>query len=165
MIRTLRATVELTAAALLAAIVGVLFAQVVCRYALSLSLSWPEEVARYLLVWLVFLGAAASVGYGQQLVVDTLTELAPQKFQRPARLLAIVGGLAGIAVLVYTCAPLFGPAARTASPASGIAMGWIYLALPVSSFLSAVFLIDALVDEIRNPNREDIENSNPSSSF
>ena len=39
-------------------IVAVIFAQVVTRYVLHVSLSWSEELARYLLMWLAMLSAA-----------------------------------------------------------------------------------------------------------
>lgn len=45
--------------ALLAAIVLVLILQVFSRYVLNQSLSWSDEAAGLLLVWLMFLGAPA----------------------------------------------------------------------------------------------------------
>ena len=41
----------------LAAIVAILFANVIGRYVLGASLSWGEEVALLLMVWLTYLGA------------------------------------------------------------------------------------------------------------
>lgn len=43
-----------------AAMVGVVAAQVFCRYVLNQSLFWSEELARYILVWLTFLGASVA---------------------------------------------------------------------------------------------------------
>lgn len=37
-------------------LVGVVFAQVIFRYVLHISVPWTEELARVILVWLVFLG-------------------------------------------------------------------------------------------------------------
>jgi TRAP-type transport system small permease protein len=151
LITFLQKITEYVAALLLALIVAVIFTQVVCRYFLAISLSWPEELARYLLVWLVFIGGAAAVGRGEQLVVDTLTELSSHRFKRVVRFIAPVGGLLGVIVLTYSCIPLFGPASRTVSPATDIPLGWIYAALPTGSLLAAIFLIHSLYYAIRYP--------------
>ena len=38
-----------------------IFAQVICRYVFNYSLYWSEELGRYTLIWITFLGA--SVGF------------------------------------------------------------------------------------------------------
>ena len=38
---------------------AVLVLQVFCRYTLDASLSWSEELSRYLMIWTAMLGAAA----------------------------------------------------------------------------------------------------------
>ncbi len=148
MIRVLLRITELVAACILASIVAILFAQIISRYVFRISLSWPEEIARYLLVWLVFIGGAAAIGAGQQLVVDMLTEFASRRMKRVIRIVAAIGGLLGLAILVYTALPLFGPAARTVSPASGLPLFWVYLALPVGSAIAAIFLLDELFRDL-----------------
>ena len=45
------------------AMTGVLVLQVFCRYALDASLSWSEELSRYLMIWIAMLGTVA-VLYG-----------------------------------------------------------------------------------------------------
>jgi TRAP-type C4-dicarboxylate transport system permease small subunit len=149
-LKTLQFVTQAFAALILLAIVLVLSGQVFSRYALSLSLSWPEEVSRYLFVWLVFIGGAAAVGAGESLVVDSFTELAPPALRRTARIVAPAGALLGIGILLYTCMPLLlGPASRTASPASGITLFWVYLAVPVGCAITAVFLFNAMLSEMR----------------
>jgi len=58
--------------------------QVFCRYVLNSSLFWSEELARYLLVWLSFLGATVAYYRGLHPGIDVLTSRLP----RPARLFA-----------------------------------------------------------------------------
>ena len=151
LIRHLRVATEIAASALLAAIVVVLFMQVICRYFLAISLSWPEELARYLLVWLVFIGGAAAIASGEQLVVDTLIELSSERYRRIFRFIAPVGGLLGVMLLSYSAIPLFGAASRTVSPATNISLGWVYAALPAGCLLAAIFLVHSLYRTIRYP--------------
>ena len=44
--------------------IGVVAAQVFFRYVLNHSLFWSEELARYILVWLTFLGASVAYRRG-----------------------------------------------------------------------------------------------------
>lgn len=138
--KRIQSAVETVAAILLGAVAVVVFLQVITRYVFEMSLPWPEEAARYLLVWLVFIGAAAAGAHGQQLVVDTLTETLPQRFQPAVKVFSALAGLVALAILVWASLPLFGPPARTTSPATGLEMRWVYLALPVGVAFLAFFL-------------------------
>lgn len=144
--KSIQSVVEAAAALILGAVAVVVFLQVITRYALQMAIPWSEETARYLLVWLTFLGAAAAGARGQQLVVDTLTELVPKRFQPAVKVFSAVAGLIAIAVLVYASLPLFGPPARTTSPATGIEARWIYYALPTGCAFLVLFLLRDIVD-------------------
>lgn len=133
--------VETIGAILLAAIVVIVLIQIVGRYVLRIGLTWPEELARYVLVWLVFVGASAAAGRHQHIVVDTLIEMLPERARLPMQGLAAVAGLVAAGVLVWVSQPLFGPASRSASPATGIPSLWIYLALPVGGALLGMFAL------------------------
>lgn len=143
--KLIQSMVETAAALLLGAVAVIVFLQVVTRYGLGISIPWSEEGARYILVWVVFLGAAAAGAHAQQLVVDTLTELVPARFQPLVKACSAVAGLVAIGVLAYAALPLFGAPSRTTSPATGLEMRWIYLALPVGCTFLAVFLLRDLV--------------------
>lgn len=133
--------VETLGALALAAVVLIVLIQVVGRYVLQLSLSWPEELARYVLVWLMFFGAAAAAARHQQIIVDTVTEMVPRPVRRVMQVIAAVAGLTAVAILVWTSRPLFGPASRSTSPATGIASFWIYVSLPIGGALLGLFTL------------------------
>jgi TRAP-type C4-dicarboxylate transport system permease small subunit len=106
-----------------------------------MSVSWPEELARYLLVWLMFVGAAAAAARHQQISVDMLTSLAPPRVRAALSVVATLGGLLAIGILVWAGRPLFGPAGLTVSPATGIEMRWVYAAMPVGGVLLGLFIL------------------------
>ena len=59
------------------------FYQFVTRYALNDSASWTEEIARYLLIGTVFVGAAIGVAKNNHIQVDLLYRWLPAKVARP----------------------------------------------------------------------------------
>lgn len=60
----------------------VIFYQFFTRYALNDSASWTEEIARYLLVATVFVGAAIGVRKNNHIQVDFFYRLLPHKVNR-----------------------------------------------------------------------------------
>ncbi len=139
--RLIRGLVDGAGAVLLAAIVLVVLTQVMTRYVLHISISWPEELARYLLVWLMFIGGAAAGARLQQITVDMLTSILPRRVLSVLDVIATLGSLLAIGILVWASRPLFGPAGMTVSPATGIEMRWVYLALPVGGLLLGLFVL------------------------
>ena len=64
-------------ALLLVAMSFTVFGNVVCRYFLDASLAWYEEVSRFLLIWIVFLGAVIAYIKGDHLGIDVLLVFLP----------------------------------------------------------------------------------------
>jgi len=61
---------------------GVVFYQFFTRYALNNSASWTEEIARYLLIGTVFVGAAIGVAKNNHIQVDLLYRWLPARVAR-----------------------------------------------------------------------------------
>jgi TRAP-type transport system small permease protein len=85
------------------ALAGVVFTQFFTRYALNNSAAWTEEIARYLLIGVVFVGASIGVAKNNHIQVDLLYRYLPAPV---CRLLAIAVDGVRIAFLgamtVYT---------------------------------------------------------------
>jgi TRAP-type transport system small permease protein len=62
---------------------SVIFYQFFTRYALNDSASWTEEIARYLLIAVAFVGAAINVRKNNHIQVDFLYRLLPRAVTRP----------------------------------------------------------------------------------
>ncbi len=67
--------------------------QVFCRYVLNHSLFWSEELARYLLVWLTFLGATAAYYRKIHPGIDILTLRLNKNLQKFCRILVHLASL------------------------------------------------------------------------
>lgn len=65
-------TNQVVVAALLAAMTALVFANVAMRYLLGHSLTWVEELTRYMMIWLAYLGAGLAWRAGAHVAVDLL---------------------------------------------------------------------------------------------
>ena len=78
---------------------GVIFHQFFTRYALNDSAAWTEEIARYLLICVVFVGAAISVRKNNHVQVDFFYRLMPRPLRR---LMSTLVDLFRVAFLAYS---------------------------------------------------------------
>ena len=91
--RVMDKTLSYLVALLLVAMSGVVFGNVVCRYLLDLSLGWYEEISRFLLIWIVFLGAVIALIKGDHLSIDLLLFVLSPRACRVAAVVALQVGL------------------------------------------------------------------------
>jgi TRAP-type C4-dicarboxylate transport system permease small subunit len=71
-----------TTIVLLVLMVVIVFANVVSRYYLHASLAWSEEVARFMLVWLVFIGSFLAYIHDEHLGLDILVAKMPPTLRK-----------------------------------------------------------------------------------
>ncbi len=92
---------EIVVMLLMAAISVIIFVQVVSRYAFNHSLYWSEEVGRYILIWITFLGASIGVKRLSHIGIDFIYNRVPEKLRFFIDLFIIALGLFFAFVLLY----------------------------------------------------------------
>jgi TRAP-type C4-dicarboxylate transport system permease small subunit len=117
------------------------FAQVVFRYGLDASLSWSEEFARYVFVWIIFIGTSVATRRGQHIMVEVIIALFPPKLRHAANVASIVVCLFFFGVLAYVGLLLVQNAWQQYSTALEIRIAWVYAAAPLGAALSILHLI------------------------
>jgi TRAP-type C4-dicarboxylate transport system permease small subunit len=60
---------------------AIIFMQVLLRYVFKSPLTWPEELARYFLIWISCLGSAYAVREGMHISVVFIKNKLPQSYQ------------------------------------------------------------------------------------
>lgn len=135
---------------LLVAIVMVLtmvtFLQVLLRYVLKLPLPWGEELARYLFVWLTFLGSAAAVKTRAHIIMDLVINAVPVTLRKVVNLLAYMIFLAFCGLLIVQGWQLVEMNLGQKSDALKIPMAYPYIVIPLGAFFMAVFLLEQVVE-------------------
>jgi TRAP-type C4-dicarboxylate transport system permease small subunit len=125
--------------ALLTLIVGI---QIAGRFLFGYSISWSDELARYLLVWAACLGMSAGVRRRAHPAVDSVVRTLPPSGARILFWLAVGCSLAFfVLVMVGNGTLLVQRTWPQRSPSLGLRMGLPYLAVPVAGFLMGLHTI------------------------
>lgn len=136
------ALLRVSIALLLAAMVVLVFGNVVLRYALNSGITVSEELSRLAFVWLIFLGAAVALREHAHIGIDTLIRAVPAKAAKP---LVLLGYLLMILACVLLLEGAFAQATLTWSavtPAAGISMAW-FMIPPLIFSVTALVLLGA----------------------
>jgi len=143
-------TLDVVAALLFAAALLLVNLQIVCRFVLSVSVPWTEEVSRLVFIWLAFLGASIGVREGSLIVIDTLPEIVGPSWNKVMGPVIRVISLAIILFLFAASIPLVRSVwPTTLATVDWISNGWAYLAFTASFALMAFYSIAPLVTDAR----------------
>lgn len=134
------ASLRVAIALLLAAMVILVFANVILRYALNSGLTISEEMSRLAFVWLIFLGAAVALREHSHIGIDTMIRALPPRIAKACVLF-------GYLLMSLACALLLQGAWTQSvltwgavTPAAGISMAWFMIPAVVFSFTALLHL-------------------------
>ncbi|MCL1874692.1 MAG: TRAP transporter small permease [Synergistaceae bacterium] len=138
---------EFVVVPLVAVMATVIIVQVFCRYVLKESLSWSEELARYLMVWVTFVGASIGVKRGAHVGVEMLVANLPKNVQVIVKYLGLIISIIFCVVVFVASIGLIQRLIMNnqISPAMRIPMWWAYAAVPAGAFLMTVRFIQILL--------------------
>lgn len=129
-------------ATLLAATILVITAQVVWRYAFGNPLVWTEEAARYLFVWMIFLGAALAVRDGTHIRVPLLVDRLPAKARRVVHVVQLVLMILLMVFLAGLGVEWVRTNTGSRTPALGLPLSYaVHSALPITMALGVYYAL------------------------
>lgn len=140
---------ELVLSVLMIAMAIIVLWQVFTRFVLHDSSTWSEEAARFLMVWVAFLGGAVGIKYGVHIGLDLF-----YRWIKSDRIRLVIELFSHIACIVFACIwivqgylfVLEGFLQR--SPALLIPMGVVYAVIPFSGIVVIINSIDLIVRRI-----------------
>lgn len=140
------------------------FVQVFLRYVFNYSLSWSEEIARYLIIWFVFIGSSIAVREKAHATMDALTTYLPDKGKRICSLLANLVAISFCIILMWSGSTIVSSVMEfgNVTPAIGLPMFIPYLALPVGAGLMFIRFLQLLIDDIKHFNAPQSKDTIPS---
>lgn len=139
----INALVTLLVAALLCVVALAVMTQVTVRFVLTaldinISAPWTEELARYTLIWMVFLGAAVGVRHARMIALEFGVRKLPAGTGIPIRYAVMILCIAFFGLLLSTGLDFIALGRTETSPVLGITKDKVYWAMPVSMGLMIV---------------------------
>lgn len=126
----------------------IVIAQVFGRYVLNTSPVWAEQAALLLLIWCVFIAAAAGVREGFHIRISVVIELFPPDVYRFVEsVVNVVVAVFGIAMIIYG-AELAEATRSHVIPTLGVTRSLAYIPIIISGSLVALFSIERQFTEV-----------------
>lgn len=128
---------------------GIVFFQVILRYVFLSPLSWIEELARYLLVWISCFGAAYGVRKGEHIAVMFLNNMF-KGYMKSA--LTILIHILVITLFMVCFMKGIGLSIRqwnVVTPALQIPRTLPYLGIPISFAIMLLFSLELFITDIK----------------
>ncbi len=137
---------RLALSVLVVAMAYVLARQVFTRYLLGFSEYWTEELARYFLIWMAFLGGALAVRTGAHISMGLAVMHLRGATAAWVRRIKDVCVAVFAAIMLVAGSHYVQVAMEQRTPVTQIAVGWIYLPIPLAGFLMLLFLLDKALE-------------------
>jgi len=124
--------------------------QVINRNTLELPFTWGEELARYCMVWLTFIGISAGVKQGSHIGVDAVVNVLPDGIRKWLRVVTnvIVTGLYFYMTILSIQITLGIRETKQVSPAMQVPMYIVYSGLIVGMLLSTLRSVQVTIGSI-----------------
>ena len=126
-----------------------IFVQVIFRYVLNDSITWSEELARYIFIWMIWLGTSVSMKQKEHIRMDMLMNAVHGKGKL---VLDLVSGIIMLAFCIFLVKYGWDLVASmmsrgNKSVALRLPMWIVYSSLPFSQLIVALRLIGSIVSD------------------
>lgn len=119
---------------------------IIDRIGFNISAPWTEEVARYALMWAIFIGVGVISRSASLIAVEMLPQALPKPFGKYVKIFSIVATMIFFGILIWVGWSFTIESAIETSPVMRIPMSWVYAGLPVGATLTVVNLMVLLIE-------------------
>lgn len=126
---------------MLSAMALVLGTNITLRYLTSHSFPWADEAARYLMIWMTFIGAGLILRVGGHVAITNLQDVLPTLGQRLLRAAIVLTLLVFFGFMVHVGLQYAQRMQYQVTPALRVPFLYVYAAMPVGFGLLIVHLL------------------------
>jgi TRAP-type C4-dicarboxylate transport system permease small subunit len=112
--------------------------QVVMRFIFDQPSTWSEVLVRSIMIWTVYLGAAAAFREGAVIAAEFLVRAVPRPLGKALQIVAGLLSIVFLVILVWTGIQMVGRTSTQVLAGLGISISWVYLALPIGGALATL---------------------------
>lgn len=141
--------IEFITAVGILAIAVILILQVVGRYLLKYPFIWPEEIAGFIFVWVIFIGSTVAYDRGKLLKMSFFKEKLPTLLQKVLEIAMNIIVLICLVILVIKGVESTLMVAGRKTAALRFSCSYIYMALPIGFFLLSISYIKTILKNIK----------------
>lgn len=145
--------VTVAACVCLALAAGLACYQIVMRYVVRQSTAWSEPALQLAIIWMVYLGVAATFRAGALVGIDLLRDRVRGPFKPALEALIVAAALILLGHMVWYGWDMALRAQFNVNPTLGISMSWGFAAIPVG----AAFAIIAVLAHALDPPKREID--------
>ncbi len=145
----------------------IILIQVFFRYGLNSALPWPDEAARFLMLWMTGLIAPSAYRWGGFVSIDMLFRFLPSKMVKIITLILLVISLLVLVVglqfglkhvdsgWLFSSSSLKWPLHLIGMEAIRVKLAWMYMSLPVGLIMMSLVNVELIIKNflwLWNPN-------------
>ena len=131
---------------ILGGMTAAIFLQVIFRYIVHQPLASSEELARFLFIWMTFIGGYLAARRGQHIGVELLQNMFPKMVKQAMQVLSNLIATGFFAIVSYYCIALWGKLSTQISPALELPMSFVYLGMIIGCvFMGLCYFLQAVM--------------------
>lgn len=142
-------SVEYLTGSLFVAMIIITFLQVIFRYVFNNSLTWSEELARYLFVWATLLGAALAIKHQSHMAMESLVAIFSLKVRKIVLVFSSILLITFSILITFSGYKLMLLAVKQKTTALEIPMPIIYVMFIVSGLLMIYYIIQVMFVKLK----------------
>lgn len=146
--RILNRTEDVCLVLMFAAMVGIIFVQVIMRYVFKNSLSWSEELGKFLFVWLSWFGISIGARRGEHIKITLFTDKLPHVPAQITNILSELIVLVICGITAYYGAVLVENQSHVRYAGIKISMSYGYLSVTVGCVMMMIRNILSILQSV-----------------
>jgi len=136
-------------ALLIGAFTILIFVQVVSRYVFNNTVTWSEQAARYLFIWMIFLGMPVLYRHGEHVGFTMVVERFPKRVQYIIRIIIHLLVLFFCVFWLVQSIDFCGRVMGKKMVGLGLPQIYIHSCQPVGASLMIIFVLECIIRDVR----------------
>ncbi|NYF23728.1 TRAP transporter small permease [Sporosarcina sp. JAI121] len=129
----------------------VVMMQVLVRFVFEqFSIPWSEEIAKYLMIWLTFVGSAIATRKAKLIAIDSVVFALSERWGKILKFLAHIISLIFYVILLVVGIEWFQFGFTETAPVTKISKAYVYAAMMVGAVLMIINTVTYLIETFHN---------------